>query len=97
MRLLSFSAPMTRAVVRLPVLMKWRATCRAYKKPEQAAEMSKQTAFRAPSFFCTKQAVEGKNMSGVTVATMMSLISSGVTPAASMARRAASVARSLVA
>ena len=51
--------------------MKWRATCSAYKKPEQAAETSKQTAFAAPIFFCTKQAVEGKNMSGVTVATVL--------------------------
>jgi hypothetical protein len=51
----------------------------------------------APIFFCTMQAVAGKNMSGVTVATMMSWMSSAVTPASAMARRAASEARSLVA
>ena len=51
----------------------------------------------APSFFCTKQAVDGKNMSGVTVATMISSMSAAVTPAASMALRAALVAMSLVA
>ena len=59
--------------------------------------MSKHTAFMAPSFFCTKQAVDGKNMSGVTVATMIRSISSAFTPAASMAFNAALVAMSLVA
>ena len=40
-------------------------------KAEQAAERSKPHAFFAPRRSCTRHAVEGKNMSGVTVQTMM--------------------------
>ena len=44
-----------------------------YTKPEQPAEMSNPHACGIPSFFCTRQAVEGYIMSGVTVPTMIDL------------------------
>jgi len=59
-----------------------RATCSAYTKPEQAAEMSKQgMSRRRPSLACSRQAVEGKGTSGVIVATMSRSTSAGVRPA----------------
>jgi hypothetical protein len=50
-----------------------------------------------PSLSCTMQAVEGKNISGVTVPTMMASISAGLSPRWAKAFREASTARSLVA
>jgi hypothetical protein len=44
-----------------------------------------QVAFFAPIWRWTWQAVDGKNMSGVMVATRIMSISSGVTPAFSIA------------
>src|SRR5581483_10119501 len=51
----------------------------------------------APSLCCTTQAVEGKNMSGVTVATMIAPIWSVASPRSASARQAAFTAKSLVA
>src|SRR5205814_9954278 len=65
-------------------------------KPEQAASKSNAAARRAPIFRCTRQAVEGKGMSGVIVATMMRSICSAVTAAFFSARKAAAAARSEV-
>jgi hypothetical protein len=64
--------------------------------PEQAASMSKAAARKAPSFAWTRQAVAGKSMSGVMVATMIRSICSAVTPARSIARCAARAAMSEV-
>ena len=58
--------------------------------------MSKVAAFRAPSFCCTRQAVAGKSMSGVMVATIINSIWSAAIPAFSIARRAALAAMSEV-
>ena len=76
--------------------MNWRAVSTPKRKPEQAAERSKQTALTAPIFVCTKQAVFGKNMSGVTVAQMMRSISAALMPAFSIAASEARAAISLV-
>src|ERR1022692_2755134 len=63
-------------------------------KPEHAASRSKAAAFFAPILCCTRQAVLGKGMSGVTVAMMIKLIWSAVTPAIFIARCAALAAMS---
>ena len=55
-------------------------------KPEQAASRSNAAARCAPIFCCTRQAVAGKGMSGVMVATMIRSICSAVTPAIFIAR-----------
>ena len=47
--------------------------------------------------FCTRHAVEGKNMSGVTVQRMMAFTSEAATPRCASAQRAASMAISEVA
>ena len=49
-------------------------------KPEQAAETSNPHAFFAPMRSWIRHAVDGKNMSGVTVATMMRSISAAEIP-----------------
>ena len=90
------SAPMTSTFRCAPDSTNWAPTVRAYAKPEQAALMSKPQAFVAPSWSCTRQAVAGKGMSGVTVATMMRSTSAGLTLARSRHSRAARVARALV-
>ena len=51
----------------------------------------------APSAFCTRQAVDGKNMSGVTVHTMMASISDASIPRCASAHFAAAIAMSEVA
>src|SRR5437868_15143476 len=66
------------------------------KNPAQAAETSRQAAFLAPIFFWTKQAVAGKIMSGVAVATRSRSISSGEIFACSIALSAAVAAMWLV-
>src|SRR6266850_1921401 len=65
-------------------------------KPEQAASMSNAAARAAPILRCTRQAVDGNCMSGVSVATTIKSIWSAVTPAIFIARSAACVARSEV-
>ena len=79
-----------------PVWMNCAPMVYAYTKPEQAAEMSKPQALVAPILSCTMQAVAGKNMSGVTVATMMTSSSEASMPRRSRHSRAAQVARTLV-
>src|ERR1700722_211698 len=64
---------------------------------EQAAERSNPHAPFAPSLFCTTHAVDGNNMSGVTVPTMINSISVGASPRCARAFFAASTAKSLVA
>src|SRR3954454_8048658 len=61
--------------------------------PLQAADMSNAGTPGSPSSAPIKQAVDGKTISGVIVPTTISSISAGVSPAASMARRAAAVPR----
>ncbi len=61
------------------------------------AEISKATALNALSLCCTKAAVEGAFLSGVAVATMIKSMSFTFKPAFSIARKAACVAKSLVA
>jgi hypothetical protein len=58
-------------------------------KPEQAASMSNAAARRAPNFCWTRHAVDGNNMSGVIVATMIRSTISGEIRARSSARLAA--------
>ena len=70
---------------------------REYIKPEQDALTSKAAAFLAPIFFCTRQAVDGMNMSGDVVDSTISPTSSTATPADFSADKAALVARSEVA
>jgi len=72
-------------------------TWRAKGKPEQAAERSKPQAWGAPSLCWTRQAVAGKDMSGVTVATMMTSSSEASMPRRERQILAASKAKSLVA
>jgi hypothetical protein len=72
------------------------AISRPKRKPAQAAEISRQAALVAPIFFWTKQAVAGKSMSGVAVATRIRSISAGEIFACSIAFSAAFAAMSLV-
>ena len=55
--------------------------------------MSNPQAFEAPIWVWTRQAVAGKIMSGVTVATMMRSISEAAMPRRSRHSRAAALAR----
>src|SRR3990172_3743939 len=61
--------------------------------PEHAAEISSAAARRAPRPSCSRQAVAGKGMAGVMVATRMRSRSMGSSAAASSAFSAASSAR----
>src|SRR5262249_61388089 len=79
----SLSAPITRTVLYVCDVMNCCAISNPKIKPAHAAEMSRQAAFVAPIFFCTKQAVAGNNMSGVAVATKIRSRSSGLTFACS--------------
>jgi hypothetical protein len=92
----SLSAPMTSTVSAVWAMMKCWPISSAKRKPEQAASMSNAAAWLAPILRCTTQAVEGKGMSGVIVATMIKSICSGVTRARAMATSAALAARSEV-
>src|SRR3954451_442560 len=65
-------------------------------KPLQAADMSKAGVLFRPSDAATKQAVEGKTISGVIVATMIRSSSEAAMPAESSALRAAAVASDAV-
>ena len=92
----SVSAPMTSARLIWPLRMKALAVAKAYMKPAQTACTSKAGTPARPRRSCTTTAVLGKTMSGVVVATMIISIDAASMPAASMARRAARYARSLV-
>ncbi len=79
------SVPMSRAFFTAPVSIWARTVCSAKRKPLQAADRSYPQAFLQPSARWMMQAVLGNIMSGVTVGTTMRSISSGATPAISMA------------
>ena len=61
----------------------------AYKKPEQAALTSRQDAYLAPIFFCTRQAVFGISAFPVIVASRIISTCSAEIPASSSAANAA--------
>ncbi|MNN85243.1 hypothetical protein D3C81_2025080 [compost metagenome] len=84
------SAPITSALLYIPVLIKFVAVARLYTKPEQAADKSNAAAPLAPSLSCRMQAVDGKDVSGVMVAIIISSRSSAFIPADASALSAAS-------
>src|SRR5512135_1351695 len=73
--LLILSVPTTRTLAWAPDSTSLAPVVRANRNPEQAAERSNPQAFVALIFSWMMQAVAGKNMSGVTVATMITSIS----------------------
>src|ERR1700722_19699156 len=91
------SAPITITFLCTPLSTSFAPICSAYGNPEHAADRSNPHAPFAPILSCTRHAVAGKNMSGVTVATMITSTSAAVIPRFSRHTRAASTARSLVA
>src|SRR5690606_32014355 len=84
--LVIISAPITRAVLFAPDLIILSATWRAKIKPEQAAVMSKETAWSQLSLASSQFEPAGQWVSGVIVARIMRSISAALTPAISMAR-----------
>src|SRR5947207_13999211 len=76
--------------------MKCWAILAPIKNLAQSAERARQAGVLAPIFFCAKQAVAGKSMSGVAVATRIRSISFGEIFACSIALSAAFAAMSLV-
>src|SRR5260370_5198000 len=72
------SLPMTKTFLCVPAPTNCAPTVSAYAKPEHAADRSKPHAFLAAMHFCTRQAVAGENMFGVTVASTIKSISAGV-------------------
>jgi hypothetical protein len=90
------STPMTSTCFICPEAMKLSAMERPKTNPAQAALRSKAGHTPAPSFCCTKTAVAGIGMSGVTVPTTIMSRSLGRSPAMSRAFFAAAVAMSLV-
>ena len=64
----------------VPASMNFAPVVRANRKPLQAAETSNAKAFLQPAWSAIKLPVEGKNMSGVTVAQITTSISMGSTP-----------------
>ena len=71
------SAPTTMTFLFLPVSMYCEAVTRANMKPLHAASMSKPKAFFSPHLAAVRFAVDGKNISGVTVAQIIISTSSG--------------------
>ncbi len=94
---LILSAPTTSTFLCAPVSTNRAPVDRAKRNALQAAERSNPQAFFAPIFSWITQAVDGKSISGVTVATMMQSISSAEMPRRSRHCRIAGTARSLVA
>src|ERR1700722_14199231 len=74
---LILSPPTTTTFLYRPLSIKLAPIVKLYKKPEHAAAKSKLQAFFAPILSQTKFAVEGKNISGVTVPTISPSVSSG--------------------
>ena len=68
------SLPMRTILPRLSTIP-WSAMLSAYMKPEHAALTSNAMHPFAPKRVCTRQAVDGNMWSGVTVQTMIALIS----------------------
>ncbi len=91
------SAPITITFLCIPLSTSFAPTCSAYGNPEQAADRSNPHAPFAPSLSCTRQAVAGKNISGVTVATIITSSSLASIPRLARHFFAASTERSLVA
>ena len=92
----SVSAPITSTFFDCPLRMNLSAIPSAYTKPEQAALTSNAAQPLAPMRCCTRQAVDGKMMSGVVVPSTIRSSSDALTPAASSALCAAVTARSPV-
>ena len=78
--LLILSEPTTTTFLWVPLEMNCPPVRRAKRKPLQAALRSNPQALVAPALWQASWAVEGKNMSGVTVATMTRSISSAAMP-----------------
>ena len=90
------SAPTTSAQRAPPVRIMASATVSASIKPLHTACTSKAAPPGAPNLLCKMQAVEGKTISGVEVATMIRSTSLALRPAAPSALRQACRARSLL-
>ena len=73
---------MTRTRSCAPLAMNCEPTVSEYTNPQHAADRSNPHARDALSLSCTKHAVDGNIMSGVTVPTMMRSTSSAVMPRA---------------
>src|SRR5262245_16634095 len=71
------SEPTTTTFECKPAATKAAPTEREYTNPQHAAERSNPQVCLIPSFSCSRQAVDGKNISGVTVATINNSISFG--------------------
>src|ERR1700687_5545373 len=65
------SDPMTRIFLYWPDSTNFTPVLRAYRNPEHPAETSNPHVFSIPNLCCTKHAVDGYIMSGVTVPTTM--------------------------
>ena len=59
----------------MPLSINFEAVVSAYKKPEQAADISNAQILPAPILSAIRQAVEGNSISGVTVAQIIRSIS----------------------
>ena len=92
----SVSEPTTRARLDSPQRTYLSAIDSAYMKPAQAVSTLKAGTPRHPRRFCSSTPQLGNTRSGVVVPKAMKSMSSGLSPAASMARRAACSARSTV-
>jgi len=86
----SVSAPMTSTQSCAPLAMDCAPIASPYTTPSSPRKIER-PAFSAPKASCTRHAVAGKLYSGVTVATMISPSSSGVTPATWSASLAAAI------
>ena len=64
----------------VPASMNFAPVVRAKRKPLHAADTSYAKAFLQPAWSAIRLPVEGKNMSGVTVAQITTSISIGSTP-----------------
>ena len=74
------SAPTTTTFLHDPDSMNLAPVVSAKRKPLQAAETSYAKAFLQPAWSAIRLPVEGKNISGVTVAQITTSISMGSTP-----------------
>src|SRR5277367_961680 len=90
---LILSLPITITFLCAPEPTNCAPTVSAYANPEHAAERSKPQAFLAPMRSCTRQAVAGNIMSGVTLARTISSMSAGSVLVFASSALAASVAR----
>ena len=77
---LILSAPTTTTFLAVPFSTNWAPVVNANKNPLHAADRSNPQALVAPALWAMRLAVEGKSMSGVTVAQMTMSMSSGANP-----------------